>query len=282
MKATRSSVSAGAPDEAQGPQVEWINLMGIKLSALNLELACATILTAIAKGQRGYICVRDAHGVVKAQQDPVLRRAHNRAFLVTPDGMPLVWALRLAGKPKVGRVYGPDLMAALFAAGQAEGQGQGVSHFLYGTTPETLVQLETNLLRRFPKARVVGKLSPPFRPLSHDEETAIAAEINLSGADIVWVGLSTPKQELWMQSMRARLTPSMLIGVGAAFDFHAGQKAQAPRFLQRSGLEWAFRLACEPRRLWRRYAVTIPSFLGLALAQAMGLKRFPLDDEPSA
>lgn len=255
-------------------QPERINLMGIGLSVVNLDTARDFILTAIRDGRRGHVCVRDAHGVVRAQKDEALRQAHNSAFLVTPDGMPLVWALRLAGHVHAGRVYGPDLMETLLDAGRQ----QKVGHFLYGTTQDTLDRLEARLLRRFPGARIVGRIAPPFRALTPGEEVDIAARINASGADIVWVGLSTPRQELWMQTMRARLEASMLIGVGAAFDFHAGNKAQAPKFIQRSGMEWAFRLACEPRRLWSRYAVTIPCFIGLALAQSLRLRRFPLQD----
>lgn len=267
-----------ADEKAADHPVAWINLLGLRVSAINLPLARDLVLGAVTKGQRGYICVRDAHGVVRAQKDHPLRLAHNRAFLVTPDGMPLVWALRLAGHKHAGRVYGPDLMAELFDAGQA----QGVGHYLYGTTPENLEKLKQRLLARFPDARIVGMYAPPFRTLSAAEEADVAEMINASGADIIWVGLSTPKQEIWMQRMRPFLNAAMLIGVGAAFDFHAGNKAQAPKMIQRSGFEWAFRLACEPRRLWKRYAVTVPSFMGLIALQATKLRSFPFDDASSA
>lgn len=259
---------------ARPDPVATFNLMGVGVSAVNLGLARDTLLAAIETGRRGFVCVRDAHGLVRAQKDTGLRHAHNNAFLVTPDGMPLVWALKLAGFRKAGRVYGPDLMAEMFDAGRSA----GVKHYLYGTTEENLALLSARLLQRFPGAQIVGSYAPPFRPLSDSEETEVTDRINAAGADIIWVGLSTPKQEHWMHKMRDRLQASMLIGVGAAFDFHAGNKPQAPQILQRSGMEWAFRLACEPRRLWRRYAVTIPCFLGLAFAQATGLRRFPIDD----
>jgi N-acetylglucosaminyldiphosphoundecaprenol N-acetyl-beta-D-mannosaminyltransferase len=240
-----------------------------------MSSAVAGIEAAITAGRKGYICVRDVHGLVRCQDDLLLKQIHNKAFLLTPDGMPLVWALKLSGYKQAGRVYGPDLMLALFERGQRN----GFRHFLYGTTPEVLQRLQSNLLEKFPSAKIVGSYSPPFRELTSHEEREVADLINASRADIVWVGLSTPKQEFWMARMRERLSASMLIGVGAAFDFHAGVKRQAPRIVQRSGLEWMFRLACEPRRLWRRYAVAVPSFLGLAVAQICNLKDFTIQSE---
>ncbi|ANK85029.1 WecB/TagA/CpsF family glycosyltransferase protein [Rhizobium sp. N6212] len=221
------------------------------------------------------MCVRDAHGVVRCQDDPELRSIHNRAFLVTPDGMPLVWALKRAGHVDSDRVYGPDLMLSVFEAGTSK----GIRHFLYGATPETLQHLQARLLAKFPEAEIAGSYAPPFHKLSPQEEADIADRLNRSGADIIWVGLSSPKQELWMARMRDRLDASMLIGVGAAFDFHAGLKRQAPRFIQRSGFEWAFRLLCEPRRLWRRYALVVPTFISLTAFQRLGLRKFPIEDQ---
>ncbi len=252
----------------------WANVLGVRVSAVNLEDATARIASAVALGKKGYVCVRDAHGIIRCQQDAELRAIHNRAFLVTPDGMPLVWALRRAGHADSDRVYGPDLMLSLFKAGES----RRLRHYLYGATDKTLEKLQARLLEKFPSARIVGACAPPFRTLSAEEEASIAERINGSGADIVWVGLGSPKQERWMAHMRGQLDASMLIGVGAAFDFHAGLKRQAPRFIQRSGFEWAFRLLNEPRRLWRRYALVVPSFLFLRAIQRLGLKQFPLDD----
>ena len=252
----------------------WANVLGVRVSAVNLESATQRIETAVAFGKKGYVCVRDAHGLIRCQQDAGLRSIHNRAFLVTPDGMPLVWALKRAGHPESDRVYGPDLMLSLFSAGERK----GLRHFLYGATEATLEKLQARLLERFPGARITGTYAPPFRPLSPQEETEVAERINRSGADIVWVGLGTPRQEHWMAHMRGRLDAPMLIGVGAAFDFHAGLKRQAPKAIQRSGLEWAFRLLHEPRRLWRRYAVVVPGFIFLTVLQRTGLRRFPMDD----
>jgi len=256
---------------------EWTNVLGVRVSAVNLKSATGLIEKAIEDGRKEYVCVRDAHGIVRCQKDPELRSIHNRAFLVTPDGMPLVWALKHAGHAESDRVYGPDLMLSVFEAGRSK----GLRHFLYGATAKTLEQLQARLIAKFPEARIVGSYAPPFRDLSLQEETDIADRINRSGADIIWVGLSSPKQELWMAHMRDRLDASVLIGVGAAFDFHAGLKRQAPRVIQRSGFEWAFRLLCEPRRLWRRYALVVPTFISLTAFQRLGLRKFPIEDAVS-
>jgi N-acetylglucosaminyldiphosphoundecaprenol N-acetyl-beta-D-mannosaminyltransferase len=257
--------------------LEWINVLGVRISAVNLKSATGLIQKAIDDGGKEYVCVRDAHGVVRCQKDPELRSIHNRAFMVTPDGMPLVWALKHAGHTDSDRVYGPDLMLSVFEAGSARGS----RHFLYGATTDTLQQLQSRLEAKFPDARIVGSYAPPFRDLSSAEQTDIAARINQTGADIVWVGLSSPKQERWMAHMRDRLDAPVLIGVGAAFDFHAGLKRQAPRIIQRSGFEWAFRLLCEPRRLWRRYALVVPTFISLTAFQRLGLRKFPIEDAVS-
>ncbi len=164
-------------------------------------------------------------------------------------------------------------MAATFAQGVA----RGWRHFLYGARPETLARLEANLLARYPGALIVGRYSPPFRPLTEAEDAAVCDAIDASGADIVWVGLSTPKQELWMASHCGRLSAKALIGVGAAFDFHANTVRQAPRFVQRSGFEWLFRLAMEPRRLWRRYLTNIPVFLWGVALQLTHRRAYPLE-----
>lgn len=257
--------------------LKWTNVLGVRVSAVNLKSATGLIQKAIEDGRKEYVCVRDAHGVVRCQKDPELRSIHNRAFLVTPDGMPLVWALKHAGHVESDRVYGPDLMLSVFDAGSAK----GLRHFLYGATAETLEQLQARLLAKFPQARIVGSYAPPFRQLSMQEEADVADRLNRSDADIIWVGLSSPKQELWMARMRDRLEAPMLIGVGAAFDFHAGLKRQAPRVIQRSGFEWAFRLLCEPRRLWRRYALVVPTFISLTAFQRLGLRKFPIEDAVS-
>ncbi|HLW60008.1 MAG TPA: WecB/TagA/CpsF family glycosyltransferase [bacterium] len=239
-----------------------------------MDHALAAVERWIARREAHYVCVTNIHGVIESQRDRDLRRIHNAAGLVTPDGMPLVWLSRLRGRRHVERVYGPDLMLALCER-SAE---MGYRHFFYGGARHVPDRLAANLQRRFPGLRVAGTYAPPFRPLTDAEDEGIVELINRAGPDIVWVGLSTPKQERWMATHVGRVDAPVLIGVGAAFDFHAGVKAQAPRWMQRSGSEWLFRLATEPRRLWRRYATTIPSFLWLCLLQTLGIREFRLEE----
>lgn len=238
-------------------------ILGVGVSALTMDRALTTITSWIAKGQHHYVCVTGVHGVMESQADARLRQIHNDSGLTTPDGMPLVWLSRIAGFPYVERVYGPDLMLALCNYSQQ----YGYKHFFFGGTPGVPEQLAARLQQRFPQMCVVGCYSPPFRPLSAQEDQTIVDMINRSGAHIVWVGLSTPKQEYWMADHVHRLNANVLIGVGAAFDFHSGRKPQAPRWMQRSGLEWLFRLSTEPRRLWKRYLKNNPKFLWLVFRE---------------
>lgn len=253
-----------------------VNILGVGVSAINMAQALDTIEQWIAQrespcGSR-YVCVSGVHGVMESQRDVALKRIHNAAGLVTPDGMPLVWLSRLHGFAHVERVYGPDLMLALCARSVERGYG----HFFYGGADGIPERLTQRLGARFPELRIAGCFSPPFRPLTEGEDAAIVQRINDSGADIVWVGLSTPKQERWMHEHAGRIRAPVLIGVGAAFDFHAGVKQQAPRWMQRSGLEWVFRLCTEPRRLWRRYLINNPLFIWEVLLQAVGTRRHEL------
>ncbi len=231
-------------------------VLDITVAAVDLDRAATRILDWIRQGRRTYVTVTGVHGVMASHDDRAVRDAHAGAGMVVPDGMPLVYLGKLAGRA-IGRVYGPDLMLELFRRSSANGP----RHFLYGGGEGVATLLRARLQDRFPKAVIAGDFTPPFRPTTADEDREIAARINASRADIVWVGLSTPKQELWMARMRPHLAASVLIGVGAAFDFHAGLKPQAPRLMQVLALEWLFRLCCEPRRLWRRYLVNNPRFL---------------------
>ncbi len=233
-----------------------------------------TIESWIETRSPNYVCVTGVHGVMESQRSDEIRGIHNSAGLVTPDGMPLVWLLRAAGHRSTERVYGPDLMLAL----AERASRHGYSHFLYGASESALTRIQSNLSKRYPNFRLAGAYSPPFRPLTTDEDAKIVKLINKSGADIVWVGLSTPKQERWMAEHRAQLRAPVLLGVGAAFDFHAGLVRQAPSFLQRNGLEWAFRLAMEPRRLWRRYLTNNPLFIFLVVRQILGLKEYRIEN----
>jgi N-acetylglucosaminyldiphosphoundecaprenol N-acetyl-beta-D-mannosaminyltransferase len=195
---------------------------------------------------------------MSAQEDSEIWAAVLGATLAVPDGQPLVWALHALGHARATRIYGPDLMAG-FCARAARA---GTPIYLYGgRCAEALALLERRLRERFAGLQIAGGFSPPFRALSAEEEERILTEINSSGAAVVWVGTGQPKQEKWMLRMRPRLSAPLLVGVGAAFDFHAGLVSQAPPWMQRSGLEWSYRLSREPRRLWRRYARYNPLFL---------------------
>jgi N-acetylglucosaminyldiphosphoundecaprenol N-acetyl-beta-D-mannosaminyltransferase len=245
---------------------ERIEILGIPVDAINVGDAIATIEHWLEQRTPSrYVCIRDAHGVIKAQNDLNLRDIHDKADLVTPDGMPLVWLSRWLGSTRVERVYGPDLMRTISARSAA----RGYRHFYFGGTPGVADRLAATLVAAYPGLNVVGTSCPPFRPLTAQEDAELVAKINAAAPDIVWVGLGTPKQEYWMASHVGSLNASVLIGVGAAFDFLAGTKKQAPAWMQRSGLEWLFRLMSEPRRLWRRYAVVIPTFIFLALQQLL-------------
>jgi N-acetylglucosaminyldiphosphoundecaprenol N-acetyl-beta-D-mannosaminyltransferase len=242
------------------------NILGVGVSAVDMAMALRAIEGWIARREPHYICVTTVHGVMESQRDENLRRIHNAAGLVTPDGMPLVWLSRLMGFRHVERVYGPDLMLAVCERSTAKGYRQ----FFYGGGPGVAEKLAVRLQSRFPGLKLAGTCSPPFRPLTAEEDRAVVERINAAQPDIVWVGISTPKQERWMAEHVGRLSAPVLVGVGAAFDFQAGLKRQAPRWMQKSGLEWLFRLLMEPRRLWRRYLINNPWFLWLILLQVLG------------
>ncbi len=206
-----------------------------------------------------YICVTSVHGIVTARDDAEVREILNDADIATPDGMPLVWALRSFGWKNQQRVYGPALMLKVCESAALHGH----SVFLYGGREKRMRELCRRLRQKCPGLRIAGHYSPPFRALTEDEDLAIVKQISASGAEIVFVGISTPKQERWMSAHRMHFPGVVLIGVGAAFDFHAGRVRQAPEWMQRSGLEWLFRLMMEPARLWRRYLLVTPRFLPL-------------------
>lgn len=233
-------------------------VLGIPLAVTDYDRTLDWIDAAVAAGHRGYLCVAATHTVMAAREDPELRAAVNGADFTVPDGQPLVWALNLLGHRLTDRVYGPDLMDRACARAARTGQ----RFYLYGgRNPGALAQLARNLRLRHPGLQIVGGHVPPFRELTAEEERAVAADVRRSGADVVWVGIGVPKQEKWMARMRPRLDAPVLIGVGAAFDFHAGLVPQAPARMQRLGLEWLFRLVQEPRRLWRRYLRYNPRFV---------------------
>jgi N-acetylglucosaminyldiphosphoundecaprenol N-acetyl-beta-D-mannosaminyltransferase len=264
-----------APDRNASPVSEarpmqlspTVEVLGVPLALTDYDRTVRWIDTVVAQGGRGYICVCNVHTVSASREDPELRAALLGSQLNVPDGQPLVWAMNALGHSLGDRVYGPELM--LRACAHAARTGQRL--YLYGGRNQgALVQLALNLRQRYPGIRIVGGYSPPFRELTTEERDAVIEEINRSAADIVWVGIGVPKQEKFMAQMRPHLRAPVLIGVGAAFDFHAGLVPQAPDWLQNAGLEWAYRLAREPRRLWRRYFRYNPRFVfafGVQLAR---------------
>lgn len=238
-----------------------VDVLGVGVSALDLPAAVERIRSWIDNGERHYVCVTGVHGVMESQRDPELLRIHNGAGMTTPDGMPLVWAGRYAGAA-IDRVYGPDLMLAVLA----ESVRQGWSSFFFGGGPGVADRLADRLASRFPGLVVAGVFSPPFREKVGREEPEILEVINRAEPDLLWVGLGTPKQERWMAANVDVVHASAILGVGAAFDIHAGLLPQAPKWMRDRGLEWLFRLAIERKRLWRRYLVNNPQFIVRMLA----------------
>jgi N-acetylglucosaminyldiphosphoundecaprenol N-acetyl-beta-D-mannosaminyltransferase len=210
------------------------------------------------------------HSLMHAQHVPSFIKILQAADLVVPDGYPLVWLARRKGFPLRRRVYGPELMER-FCESTAT---QGYRHFFYGGAPGVAADLAALLATRFPGLQIAGAYSPPFRPLSLQEDDDAVALLNDSRADVVWVGLGAPKQEHWMFEHRDRLRAPVLVGVGAAFDFYTGRIAQAPPWMREHGFEWLFRLLREPGRLWRRYLVYGPQFIVLTALEALGLRKF--------
>jgi N-acetylglucosaminyldiphosphoundecaprenol N-acetyl-beta-D-mannosaminyltransferase len=252
----------GAADTSRRTLIPRVDVLGVQISAVDMEMALDEIEHWIESRQRKYVCVTGVHGVMASQGDPELRKIHNDSGLTTPDGMPMVWAGRRAGASWISRVYGPDLMLALCERAAA----RGWSSYFYGGKQGVPRSLSAALRAMFPGLIVVGAESPPFRALTLDEDDAVVDRINAANPDLLWIGLSTPKQERWMASHLGRIDAPAMLGVGAAFDIHAGTLRQAPPWIRSHGLEWLYRIYREPRRLWRRYLSTIPRFL-IAIAR---------------
>jgi N-acetylglucosaminyldiphosphoundecaprenol N-acetyl-beta-D-mannosaminyltransferase len=248
-----------------------VEVLGVGISAIDMQMALTEIERWIDEGEQHYVCVTGVHGVMESQHDLDLRRIHNQSGLTTPDGMPMVWAGRWAGASHVERVYGPDLMLELCA----QAVERGWTSFFYGAREGVADRLAERLAGRFPGLKVKGTYSPPFRPLTEEEDRRVVNLINEADPDLLWVGLSTPKQERWMAAHMGQVRSPVLLGVGAAFDIHAGTLPQAPRWMQRSGLEWSYRLLREPRRLWRRYLRNNPRFLLEMARRPPRLKEWP-------
>src|SRR5712692_6523287 len=246
-------------------------VLGVRVDAVQIPDAVRRMEDWIARRERcRYIAVTGMHGVTEAQHDSEFKTILNSAGLVVPDGMPLVWIGRRHRFDLPRRVYGPEL----FATFCEQTAIKGYRHFFYGGAPGVAEELASRFVSRFSGVVVAGTYSPPFRTLTREEDREIIHAIEGAQADIVWVGLSTPKQERWMVEHRDRLNVPVLVGVGAAFDFHTGRIAQAPAWMGDHGLEWLFRLSVEPRRLWRRYLLNGPQFAFLLALELLGLRRF--------
>ena len=246
-----------------GARPETVDVLGVPLALTDYERTMDWTDAMVAERRAASVSPATVHLVMRTHEEMHTRDSVLDCSLVVPDGQPLVWAMHALGHD-AERVYGPDLMARYCERAAAT----GTRMYLYGGRHQgALVQLALNLRRRYPGIKIVGGYSPPYRELSEEEENDVAVEINRSRADVVWVGVGQPKQEQWMARMRERLDAPVLVGVGAAFDFHAGLIPQAPDSMQRLGLEWAFRLALEPRRLWRRYLRYNPRFIAAFVRQ---------------
>jgi N-acetylglucosaminyldiphosphoundecaprenol N-acetyl-beta-D-mannosaminyltransferase len=253
------------------PEIPRVNVLGVGVSAIDMESALSVVKEALEHGQRGYVCVTGVHGVMEAQADPDFRRIQNLSMLTTPDGMPLVWAGRL-GAFRIGRVYGPDLMQNICGISP----GLGYRHFFFGGKPGVAQKLKHTMEAKFPGLAVVGTYTPPFRRLTAAEEADLYRMVEAGKPDLFWVGLSTPKQERFMSEYINRLPVKIMVGVGAAFDIHTGAIKDSPGWVKNAGLQWLHRLLQEPKRLWRRYLFNNPRFLYQAMLQLLRLKQFPM------
>ncbi len=274
MNAAPSAPQSG-PSLPVAPHRRVLPVLGAPIDVITEAQAVARIAGWAAQRDSRVVCICNAHSVVTASREPAFMQALAQADLATPDGAPVAWMLRRQGAAGQPRVSGPDLMLACCEQAAASGS----SIFLYGSTPATLQALQARLLQRWPALRIAGAVAPPFRPLSTAEDEAIVRQINASGAGTVWVSLGCPKQERWMAAHRGRVQ-AVMVGVGAAFDFHAGSVPRAPAWMRDHGLEWLHRLASEPRRLWRRYLVTNTAFVLGAARQLLGAALSPAKPLP--
>jgi N-acetylglucosaminyldiphosphoundecaprenol N-acetyl-beta-D-mannosaminyltransferase len=233
-----------------------VDVLGIYVSVTDMEHTVGTFARWIEDGERHLVCVSDMNALLQARADERLTEVYNTSGMTLPDGMPLVWAGKKAGFERMARVCGPDLIERVMA----EAEQRGWSQYFYGGADGVPEKLRDTFTARHPGLKVAGAYSPPYRALTAEEDDEIVARLNEANPDIIWVGLGAPKQERWMADHRDRLDAAILVGVGAAFDFHTGRVDRAPKWMQKSGLEWSYRIYKEPRRLWRRYVLGIPKF----------------------
>jgi N-acetylglucosaminyldiphosphoundecaprenol N-acetyl-beta-D-mannosaminyltransferase len=255
----------GLNSEASIP-MEYI--LGVKVNALNMETTLGLFSKWIRTGEPHYVCCVPAHSIMSCVDQPELRSVFNSSGMCTPDGMAVVWLLKAKGFSKVERVYGPDLILAACEAGLEPAW----KHYFYGGIPGTGKKLADFMQQKYPGIKITGWESPPFRELSGEEKLALKERIQQAQPDVLWVAMGSPRQEWWMSEWVNELRVPVLVGVGAAFDFLTGQKRQAPKWIQKTGLEWLFRLFNEPKRLWKRYAVNYPRFVVLLFLEWLGIK----------
>jgi N-acetylglucosaminyldiphosphoundecaprenol N-acetyl-beta-D-mannosaminyltransferase len=267
---TKGAKYAGPP---LAPVLTRVNVLGVAIHATRcMSDALATAERAIIEKRKGYICATGVHGVMESMNDSQLRSILNRSTLNLPDGRPMVWVGWLTGQHKMAQVTGPDFMLRLCALSAV----RGYTHFLYGGKEGVADELKDVLINRFPRLRIVGTYTPPFRPLSQSERVELKAHIARLKPDVFWVGLSTPKQERFMAEYLESLDTTVMIGIGAAFDLHTGNIQDAPYWVKVVGMQWFHRLLQEPRRLWKRYLLNNPKFLINIAGQLLGLKKYAL------
>jgi N-acetylglucosaminyldiphosphoundecaprenol N-acetyl-beta-D-mannosaminyltransferase len=250
-----------------------LNILGVQVTAIGQNATLQWITDSINTATSSYLCLCNVHTIMCAYRDPILRRKINQAALVLPDGMPLVWIGKWTGHYEIERVYGPELMLSVCE------NLPGLRHYFYGGETGVPEKLADSLKRHFPSIILAGCHSPPFRELTQIEQEKDIARIRETQPDIVWVGLGTPRQDHWVADHCHQLPGTILIPVGAAFDFLTGRQPQAPQWMRNRGLEWFFRLTSEPGRLWRRYLIDNPIFVLLYILQVAGIRKPPSDGE---
>lgn len=269
MKASDSEHKVSPP--VAGPR--RANVLGVGVHAIKLESAVELMESAILSGRRGYVCVTNVHAVMEAQKNAGYKRVLNSSFLTLPDGRPTVWVGRSQGLKEMDQVGGPELMLRFCEISSRK----RYTHFFYGGQPGVAEQLKDSLTRQFPRLRVIGTYTPPFRALNQEEELEVRDLLARLKPDVMWIGLGAPKQELFMAQYFGRMDTTLMVGVGAAFNIHAGRIIDAPGWIKRAGFAWLYRLAQEPRRLWKRYLKTNPRFLYEITLQMLRVKKFDLE-----
>lgn len=263
--------SAAGDSTGQNAQARYANVLGVSIDAVNMEQALAMVSVRLREGRKGYVCFVDVHGILEALKNESVAETYVRAAMAMPDGTPTVWVGRAQGLTNMSHVTGPGMMDEIFRRDEFA----GYSHYFYGGEPGVAADLAATLCRKYPWARIVGTYTPPFRELTYEEEEELVAEVNGLKPDIVWVGIGTPRQDLWMRRMHPRLETRMVFGVGAAFDFLTGRIRLSPEWMKRAGLHWLHRLVQDPRRLWMRNVRNMSFLLYIAL-QLTGAKRYAM------